>query len=370
MVENGKDYYEILGVPRNATKEEIKRAYRRLALQYHPDRNKSPEAEEKFKEISEAYAVLIDDEKRRLYDMYGKAGVSQTYSKEDLFRSTWFDFEELFRDLGFGDLESIFERFFGYRRRPSKPTSTVVEVDVTISDLFKPTRKEVPITTYETCQRCGGNGGEPGFVEKCSTCNGTGQRVEKVQTGFMYFTSVTPCNKCGGSGLIIKKKCSLCRGRGVVEKVERVSVEISRGLGDGDVIVIPGRGLYDRNVGARGDLVVKLRLRPEKGFQVEGERLIMILPVSPSEVATEREVVLKYFDGLLRVRLRRDSLEKPIILKGRGLPLKDGRRGDLEIRAKVVLPENIDQRQLRLYVQLLEEEASFMDEMRDRLFSH
>jgi molecular chaperone DnaJ len=230
MSENGKDYYEILGVPRNATKEEIKRAYRRLALQYHPDRNKSPDAEEKFKEISEAYAVLSDDEKRRLYDMYGRAGVSQRYSQEDLFRSTWVDFDELFRDLGFGGFESIFERFFGFGKGPRRPAATYADLELTLQDVLKGVSKEVSITTPATCERCGGTGGEPGYVEKCSACNGSGRKVERVQTGFMYFTSVTTCGSCGGTGLRIKRRCTVCGGRGFVERVDRVRVEVPAGV--------------------------------------------------------------------------------------------------------------------------------------------
>ncbi|MEM4190028.1 MAG: DnaJ domain-containing protein [Candidatus Caldarchaeum sp.] len=369
MAEDGKDYYEILGVPRNATKEEIKRAYRRLALQYHPDRNKSPDAEEKFKQISEAYAVLVDDEKRRLYDMYGKAGVSKTYSTEDLFRSTWFDFDELFRDLGLGDFESIFERFFGFRKRPRQPAPTYVEAEISLSDVFNGGRKEVPLTLAETCSRCNGSGGEPGHVEKCTACNGTGQRVERVQTGFMYFTSVTTCSRCVGSGIIVKKACSVCKGRGQIEKTERVVVDIPAGSADGDTIVLHGKGLFDPESRRRGDLIVRLKLRPGRQFMLDGDRLVMFLPVSPSEVAAGREISVKFFDSVLKVRARRENLDAPIVFRGRGLPMRNGRRGDLEVRLKLVLPENVGPELLKVYGELLRYESSYMDEQRRRLFS-
>ncbi|MEM2236903.1 MAG: DnaJ domain-containing protein [Candidatus Caldarchaeum sp.] len=369
MADNGKDYYEILGVPRNASKEEIKRAYRRLALQYHPDRNKSPDAEEKFKEISEAYAVLIDDEKRRLYDMYGRAGVSKTYSTEDLFRSTWFDFDELFKDLGLGDFETIFERFFGFRKRPRQPAPTYVEAEVSLYDVFKGSKKEVPITTTETCHRCNGSGGEPGYVERCSACNGTGQKVERVQTGFMYFTSVTTCSRCSGSGTIVRKACTVCRGRGFVEKTERLVVDIPPGSADGDTIVLRGKGLFDRESGRRGDLIIRLKLRPGRQFILNGDRLVMFLPVSPSEVVAGREISVKSFDGVLRVKLSRESLDTPVVFRGRGLPLRNGKRGDLEVRLKLVLPEHISPEHLRVYGELLPYESAYMDEERRRLFS-
>ncbi|MEM4287467.1 MAG: DnaJ domain-containing protein [Candidatus Caldarchaeum sp.] len=369
MAENGRDYYEILGVPRNATKEEIKRAYRRLALQYHPDRNKSPDAEEKFKQISEAYAVLVDDEKRRLYDMYGKAGVSKTYSTEDLFRSTWFDFDELFRDLGLGDFESIFERFFGFRKRPKQPAPTYVETEISLRDVFNGGRKEVPITTTERCPRCNGSGGEPGHVEKCTACNGTGQKVERVHTGFMYFTSVTTCSRCGGSGVMVKKACSTCKGRGHVEKTEKVVVQVPAGSADGDTVVLPGKGLFDPESGRRGDLFIRFRLRPGRQFMLNGDRLVMFLPVSPSEVAAGREISVKFFDGVLRIKLRRENLDTPVVFRGRGLPLKNGRRGDLEVRLRLVLPEHVSSELLRIYGELLPHESAYMDEQRHRLFS-
>ncbi len=364
-----KDYYEILGVPRNATKEEIKRAYRRLALQYHPDRNKSPDAEEKFKEISEAYAVLIDDEKRKLYDMYGRAGVSQTYSTEDLFRSTWFDFDELFRDLGFGGFESIFERFFGFGRRQRQPTPTYVEAEVPLRTVFKGGSIEVPITITETCSRCNGSGGEPGSVEKCKFCDGTGQKVESVQKGFMYFTSVTTCSRCGGSGIFVKKACGLCHGKRLVEKVERIRVDVPAGVFNGDKIVLREKGMFDAAVGKRGDLIISLRVNPGQNFRLDGDRLIMYLPVSPSEVAAGREITVPTFDGILKIKLRRENLEVPITFKNRGLPLRNGSRGDLEVRLRLVFPKYLSPEHLRLYGEILPLESHYMDEERRRLFS-
>ncbi|MEM4412745.1 MAG: DnaJ domain-containing protein [Candidatus Caldarchaeum sp.] len=370
MPADGKDYYEILGVPRNATKEEIKRAYRKLALQYHPDRNKSPDAEEKFKEISEAYAVLVDDEKRKLYDMYGRAGVSQTYSKEDIFSSTWVDFDELFRDLGLGGFDSIFERFFGFGRKPRTPSPTYVDAEISLREALRGGRTEIPITTTQTCERCGGSGGEPGHVEKCSVCNGTGQRVERVQTGFMYFTSVTTCGKCRGSGTVVRKACSACRGAGVVEKTERLVVEIPAGVADNDSVVIRGKGLYDQSAGRRGDLVIRFRLKLGKQFSLNEDRLVMHLPVSPSELASGREVEVSSFDGPLKIRLRIENLDTPIILRGRGLPMRNGKRGDLEVRLKLVLPKDVSRDQLKIYGELLPYESRRMDEERSRLFSN
>ncbi|MDW8083892.1 MAG: DnaJ domain-containing protein [Candidatus Caldarchaeum sp.] len=369
MPENGKDYYEILGVPRNATKEEIKRAYRRLALQYHPDRNKSPDAEEKFKEISEAYAVLVDDEKRRLYDMYGKAGVSQTYTTEDLFRSTWVDFDELFRDLGLGDFESIFDRFFGFGRKKRQAEPTVVEAEVGLEEVFKGGVKEVPISYPETCNRCGGTGGEPGHVDKCEACGGTGRRVERVQTGFMYFTSVTTCGKCGGHGTVVRKPCSTCRGSGVLTRTEKVVVNIPAGVSDGESIILRGKGLFDKSVGARGDLVVRVRVKTGPMFFLNKDRLVMLLPVAPSEVLMQRELNIPFFGENLKIRLRRELLDRPLVLRGKGPPNYGGGRGDLEIKLVLNIPEKIDREHLRHYADLLPFESHYMDEERRRIFS-
>jgi len=203
-----RDYYEILGVSRNATKEEIKRAYRKLALKYHPDRNKSPEAEEKFKEISEAYAVLSDDEKRRQYDQYGFEGISGRYSWEDLYKTT--DFESIFRDLGFGGFDTIFDMFFGGRgrrkeRRIRRGADLQYEVTVTLEEAAKGINKEIEVPSIEICEACHGTGAEPGTKPtKCPKCNGTGEIRYTRTFGFSQFTTIRVCDKCGGRGYIIE----------------------------------------------------------------------------------------------------------------------------------------------------------------------
>ena len=370
MSYDSEDYYEILGVPRNATKEEIKRAYRRLALKYHPDRNKSPEAEEKFKKISEAYAVLSDDEKRRLYDMYGKAGLQGQYSQEDIFRTTRFDFEEILRDLGFGDFESFFERFFGgFGRTRREPTATLVEVEVSLEEAFHGCEKTIHIPMRVPCHRCGGSGAEPGWVEKCPTCGGSGQRVSHRQVAFAYFTTVTPCENCKGAGQVIRKKCNNCRGSGVLEIIERVTFTIPRGVDEGHIITLRSRGMLDPSTGVRGDLRIRVRMMPHKVFRRDGDKLIVELPVSPSEVATGRVVKLKTLDGVVDVKLSPNNYHKPIIIRGRGMPRIDGGRGDLEVRPRIQLPTPLSQEQKEFYEQLSSVEYGLMDELRDRIFS-
>jgi molecular chaperone DnaJ len=370
MAADGKDYYEILGVPRNASKEEIKRAYRRLALQYHPDRNKSPDAEEKFKEISEAYAVLSDDEKRKLYDMYGRAGVTSSYTQEDLFRSIRFDFDELFRDLGFGDFDSIFERFFGFGRRAREPQPTFVEAEISLEDAFRGGEKSFTVDFHEVCDRCGGTGAEPGWVERCRVCNGSGQRVERRQAGFMFFTTVTTCQACGGAGQTVKKRCERCRGSGTVVKPTQVRFTIPRGIRDGESIVLKGMGMLDNSTRRRGDLIIRIHIKPHRVFERAGDNLVLVVPVAPSEVVSGRRITVPTLDGPLEVRLSPEIVGRPYIVRGRGMPRAERGRGDLEVRFKLVVPGHTSQEVRTLYQRLMDYESAMMDEERRKLFQH
>ena len=213
-----KDYYEVLGVQKGATKEQIKDAYRKLALEFHPDRNKAPEAEARFKEISEAYAVLSDDEKRRQYDAYGREGVYQRYSQEDIFRGV--DFGEFFRGLGFGGFNDIFSQFFGGGiGQPRRGEDLTYHLQVKLEDIVQESSREIDIPRSEVCQTCNGSGAKPGTSpQRCGTCGGTGQ-VQKVHSaGFARLVRIVACSKCGGRGYLIDCPCKECRGRGTVER--------------------------------------------------------------------------------------------------------------------------------------------------------
>ena len=210
-----RDYYEILNIPKTASKDEIKTQYRKLALQFHPDRNKSPDAEEKFKEISEAFAVLSDDQKRAQYDQFGHAGIDSRYSAEDIFRGV--NFDEIFRDIGFGfgGFDSIFSTLFGGRRSrgPQRGQDLRYDLDITLEQAYAGLTKEMEVPRSERCSDCGGTGAKPGTSPKrCPECGGTGQ-IQHVQvTGFMQFSRIEPCRKCRGQGEIIEKPCNVCRG--------------------------------------------------------------------------------------------------------------------------------------------------------------
>jgi molecular chaperone DnaJ len=226
-----QDYYKILGIKKDSTKQEIKKAYRKLALKYHPDKNPSKEAEEKFKEISEAYAVLYDDEKRKLYDSYGHAGIDQRFSSEDIFRGA--DFGDIFRGMGidfdFG-INDIFERFFGNRtgfaqrgNYQSRGADLRYDMEINLEDAFNGLETTIRIPRSETCSKCNGSGAKPGTSPKtCPQCKGTGQLQASRRTAFGMFTQVTPCNRCKGQGKIIEERCSECNGRGLVQKTREI----------------------------------------------------------------------------------------------------------------------------------------------------
>jgi molecular chaperone DnaJ len=356
-----KDYYEILGVPRNATKEEIKRAYRRLVLQYHPDRNKSPEAEEKFKEISEAYAVLSDDEKRRIYDMYGHAGLSGTYTSEEVFRSSGSYFDEIFKDLGLGSFESIFERFFrdfGFGR-PRR--EIVVDVEVTLEEAFHGATKVISLPVQSICESCNGTGAEPGGIKECSSCGGSGQIVNTRRLGQMIYTVSMTCSKCGGTGKIKIKPCKICNGTGYVTKPERITVEIPRGVYDGALLRIGGIKKLD------ADLIVRTRLLKKENFYVRDGDLYVKIPLMPSEAVLGTEIKFRSIDGEVRFKVHPgDGFKDKIVLKGRGMWRPSGERGDLIIKLVIVPPRRIENVK-KLYEQISRYEHEEAEDLRRRL---
>lgn len=356
-----KDYYEILGVPRNATKEEIKRAYRRLVLQYHPDKNKSPDAEEKFKEISEAYAVLSDDEKRRIYDIYGHAGLSGTYTDEEVFRSSGSYFDEIFRDLGLGSFESIFERFFrdfgvGRMRR-----EMIVDVDVTLEEALHGTTKIINLPVQTICESCNGTGAEPGGLKECPNCGGSGQIVNTRRFGAMLYTISTTCNKCGGTGKIKIKLCKICNGSGYVIKTEKITVEIPRGVYNGTLIRVGNIKKLD------ADIILRTKLLKKNNFYVKNGDLYVRVPLMPSEAVLGTEIKFRSIDGEVRIKINPgDSFKNKMIIKGRGLWRMNRERGDLIIKFVIVPPKRLENIK-KFYEQISRFERGEGEELRKNL---
>ena len=359
-----RDYYDILGVSRDASKEDIKRAYRRLALKYHPDRNKSKEAEEKFKEISEAYAVLSDEEKRRQYDMYGHAGIDQRYSYEDLFRNA--DFGDIFRDLGFDfgfGLEDIFERFFGggggrsrsYRRRGADLRS---DVEITLEDAYHGKTLELKIPRTEKCDLCNGTGAKPGTSPKpCPQCGGTGQIRRTQRTPFGVFTQVTVCPRCNGKGTVIDTPCPKCGGTGVIQKTRTIEVKIPKGVDDGAQLRLSGEGEAGKNGGQPGDLYIVMHIKPDSRFKRDGDDLYTEKRITIPEAALGTTVKIETIDGKVDLKIPPGTNSGDIIkIKGKGMPrINRFGYGDMFVKIQVETPRKLSRRAKKLLEELKEE---------------
>ena len=356
-----RDYYDVLNVQNNASKDEIKTQYRKLALQYHPDRNKSPEAEEKFKEISEAYAVLSDDQKRAQYDQYGHAGIDSRYSAEDIFRGV--NFDEIFRDIGFGfggGFGSIFDSFFGGRRTRGPPRGQDLRYDLEISleQAYAGLVKEIEIPRSERCSECGGSGAKPGTSpKKCSECGGTGQ-IQHVQvSGFMQFSRIEPCRKCRGQGVTIEKACNLCHGTGVVEQRRHISVKIPAGVYTGSQLILRGEGDAPNGGGQKGDLYVVINVNPHSIFQREEDDLVCHIDVPISKATLGGEVDVPTMDGHARISVPPGTQNGTVFrLKKKGMPrLRQYGQGDELIVVRIKIPNKLSQRQRDLMQQLSKE---------------
>jgi molecular chaperone DnaJ len=355
-----RDYYEILNIPKTASKDEIKTQYRKLALRYHPDRNKASDAEEKFKEISEAYAVLSDDQKRSQYDQFGHAGIDSRYSAEDIFRGV--NFDEIFRDVGFGfgGFDSIFSTLFGGRRQrgPQRGQDLRYDLDITLEQAYAGFAKEIEIPRSERCSECGGTGAKPGTSPKrCSECGGTGQ-IQHVQViGFMQFSRIEPCRKCRGRGEIIEKPCSVCRGAGLVELHRRINVKIPPGVDNGSQLILRGEGDAPNGGGQTGDLYVVINVMPHQVFQREDNDLVCHVDVLLSKAMLGGEVEVPTLDGPARISMPPGTQSGVIFrLRKKGMPgLRFSGRGDELVIIRVKIPTKLSQRQRDLIEELSKE---------------
>jgi molecular chaperone DnaJ len=360
-----RDYYEVLGVQRTASKDEIKDAYRKLAMQYHPDRNKAPDAEERFKEISEAYAVLSDDEKRQQYDMLGHAGFDQRYTREDIFRGA--DFDSIFRDLGFdfgfGDLFSIFfgGRGFGeqeYGERQVRGRDLAYELEITLEDAAKGAEREIDVPRTEVCDVCRGSGAAPGTTPReCSKCKGTGRIRTVRRSGFATFVQETPCPTCRGTGAIIDMPCKKCKGTGLMQVERRITVKIPAGIDNGYQLRLHGQGETPPRGGAPGDLYVLIRLAPHKYFDRENDDLLYYLDVTYPQAALGAEVQVPTLDGETTLKINPGTQPGEILkLRGKGMPrLRGYGRGDLLVKVNIMVPGKLSAKQRALLEQLAAE---------------
>lgn len=356
-----RDYYEVLGVPKTASKDQIKDAYRTLALKYHPDRNKSPEAEEKFKEISEAYAVLSDDEKRQQYDALGHAGFDQRYTPEDIFRGT--DFESILRDLGFGlNLGDVFGSFFGGRGETETVTSgrdLVYDLQISLEEAAKGTEREIVVPRTEKCDVCHGTGAAPGTSPRtCPKCEGTGRIQNMRRSAFGVFVQVVPCPTCRGKGRIIDSPCPNCRGTGLVRRERRITVKVPPGIDEGYELRLRGEGEAPHEGGGPpGDLYVSIHVSSSEVFTREGDDLMYDLVIGFPQAALGAEVPVPTLEGDALVRIRTGTQQGEIIrVKGKGMPRFRGYgKGDLLVRIHIVVPEKLTDKQRALMEELAKE---------------
>lgn len=351
-----KEYYEVLGVRRNASREEIKKAYKRLARKYHPDVSPDSNAEEKFKEISEAYAVLSDNEKRKLYDTYGHSGVDARYTREDIFRGV--NFEDIFRDLfGSSDIFKDFFRFnFGgdfFRRGPERGRDIHAEIRIELEDVAFGTKKNVTYTRTKRCDFCDGTGAEnPEDFKTCDLCKGAGEVKEVRRMGFSQFVRIMPCPQCNGKGKIITKKCKFCDGNGRLREKSSVMVEIPKGIRDGVSLRYKEMGEYS---GSYGDLYVTVSVTSHRIFKRDGNNILYRAEISFPEAVLGTEIEVPTLYGNKKIKIPSGTqYSDEIKLRGKGLPrMGSFGKGDQIIKIVFRTPEKLTKREKELYKELL-----------------
>ncbi len=368
MPEQKRDYYEVLGVSKGASDDEIKKAYRKLAKKYHPDMNPGDkEAEAKFKEVNEAYSILSDKEKRARYDQFGHAGVDPNYGAG----GPGGGFGGF--DMGDIDLGDIFGSFFGggfggfggggqRRNGPQKGESLRANLTITFEEAAFGCEKEINLNRTEECDACHGSGCEPGTTaETCPDCRGTGVVRVQQRTGGFAFSSTAPCSRCRGTGKIIHSPCKSCGGSGSVKKSKRITVTIPAGIDDGQAISLRGQGNAGKNGGPAGDLIVGVRVKPHPQFRRDGTTVLYEQPVSFFQAAMGAELEIPTIDGKVKYTLPAGTQPGTTFrLRGKGIPELRGRgRGDQYVTVRVQVPTSLNGEQkeaLRAFAQSMGED--------------
>ena len=351
MAEQKRDYYEVLGVSRGASEDEIKKAYKKMARKYHPDLNPGDKtAEEKFKEVNEAYEVLSDADKKARYDQYGHAGVDPNFGAGGF--GGGFD-----GSFDFGDLGDIFGRFFGggfgggRRTNPNAPQrgeSIRMSIAISFEEAAFGCEKAVTVERYETCDTCHGNGCAPGTSpEVCPDCHGTGTVQVRRQTPMGVFATSSPCPKCGGKGRIIHQPCKDCRGSGMVRKKKTIQASIPAGIDNGQTISIRGQGNAGKNGGPAGDLLITITVRPHELFRREGTSVLCEAPITFTQAVLGAELEIPTIDGKVKYTLPEGTQSGTTFrLKGKGIPSINGRgRGDQYVTVYIETPKNLNKEQ-------------------------
>ena len=371
-----RDYYEILGVPRNATSDDLKSAFRRLARQYHPDVNNAPDAEEKFKEINEAYAVLSDADRRAAYDRFGHAGVRGANGAPD-FNVDFSDFADLFSDLfGFGGFGRTTTR--RARNAPRRGVDLQHRLDLTFEEAVFGIEKEIEITRDEPCSHCRGSGAEPGTSPvRCSTCNGTGEVRQVRQTILGSMVQVSTCPTCGGQGETIATPCHTCQGRGLERRTRKKVVSIPAGVDAGTQIRLAGEGQPGVNGGPNGSLYVAVQVKAHKFFRRRDNDLLLDLDINIAQATLGAEVEIPTVDGKATLKIPAGTQPGKVLrMRGKGVPhLRSNGRGDQLVIVNVEVPTRLTNDQRRLFEQLAKslgsdvrpQERSFLDWLKETL---
>lgn len=352
-----RDYYEILGVNRSADADAIKKAYRKLALQFHPDRNQgSKDAEESFKEATEAYEVLRDPDKRAAYDRYGHAGVRGAGAGAGFGGFNFADALDIFmRDFGGFGMGDIFGAAQQRRSGPRRGTDLRVRLPLTLEDVATGTRKTLKLQVMDPCVGCKGSGAANGAQPvRCATCGGTGE-LRRVQRSFLgQMVSVSPCPSCNGEGQRIEQVCEVCQGRGVQPAEKTVEVEVPAGVSSGDYLTLRGQGNAGARNAPRGDILVVMEVEEDERFVRDGNDLIYELPITYTQAALGSDVEVPTVTGTARVKIPAGIQSGRLLrLRGKGLPhLQGAGRGDMIVRVVVWVPSELTTEQVALLQKL------------------
>ncbi|WP_203361700.1 molecular chaperone DnaJ [Bacillus sp. REN10] len=359
-----RDYYEVLGVEKSASKEEIKKAYRKLSKKYHPDINKEAGADEKFKEVKEAYEVLSDDQKRAQYDQFGHTDPNQGFGGADFG--------------GFGGFEDIFSTFFGggggRRRDPNAPRQGA-DLQYTMTIKFEEAvfgkETDIEIPKEETCETCTGTGAKPGTnPETCSHCHGSGQLNVEQNTPFGRIVNRRTCPYCSGTGKMIKEKCSTCGGDGTVTKMKKIHVKIPAGIDDGQQLRVSGQGEPGVNGGPSGDLFIVFRVLPHELFERDGDDIYCEIPITFVQASLGDEIEVPTIHGRIKLKVPAGTQTgTKFRLRGKGVPNVRGYgTGDQHIRVKVVTPTKLNEKQKNLLREFAEVSGEMLDEQQASFF--
>ncbi len=378
-----RDYYEILGVPRNATEEEIKRAYRKKAIEYHPDKNPGDKAaEEKFKEAAEAYEVLRDPEKRAVYDRYGHEGLNRGAGGATSFEGM--SMEDILRHFGFGD--DIFSEFFGGRRSggfgnrrgAERGSNLRIKVKMTLEEIATGVHKKIKVRKLVRCTACNGTGARNSSdIDLCSTCRGSGVVGRITQTPFGAMQTTTTCPACNGTGQTIRATCPSCKGEGRVMADDLIEVDIPAGVHEGIQLSLSGKGNAGLRGGPNGDLIINIEEIPHESFTREGRNILYELFLNIADAALGAQVEVPTLEGRARIKIPAGTQSGKIFrLRGKGLPaLNGGERGDLLIHVNIWTPKKLTDEERRLLEQLrnmpnfkpnpTKEDRTFFERVRD-----